>query len=169
MSPAPIYLGDGIVYLNNLWSSETLIARICQIVFVISVIGIIRDFSKHPGRVSSRYVKRTFIILAFVIGLFIPWDDMNTQMDLGTKIVLTVLGLITWVAAVGLLFADEDPTLSTTPATQATPLVTPIPETPIAAPATPVTKVKVGTGICSSCGTKNPTAGNYCKRCGTQL
>jgi ribosomal protein L40E len=36
-------------------------------------------------------------------------------------------------------------------------------------PATPATSVKVGTGICSECGTKNPPSGNYCKRCGKQL
>jgi ribosomal protein L40E len=167
----PVSLGPFSLSTSSIWMSESIVARISQAVIIISIVGFFRDLFKKPGRVSSRLVKRTFIIMAFVIGLYLPWDGLVYQMDLILKIILTVIGIAVWIGALGLLLADD----AAAAASASRPKVETKPQTPLGTPQSPTTKKleaakdKPGTGICSNCGTTNPASGNFCKRCGTKL
>jgi ribosomal protein L40E len=166
-----IKVGPYALYANSAWTSSTIFARVTQGVVLMSLLGFLRDLSKKPGRVSSRLFKRTFIILGFYIGLYLPWDGLEYQMDLWIKVLFSLVGAVVWfLGFMFLVLDDESPAIPKRVNDNTTTVQAPAPApVALATPAKPAAKVKPKTGICPSCNMLNPTSGNYCKRCGLAL
>ena len=75
--PEYIVFNGNVYYFHAFWLSTAIVTRIVQVLFILSVLGWLRDLSKHKGQVIGRLMSRTFIMIGAVMALYIPWDEMT--------------------------------------------------------------------------------------------
>jgi len=106
--PEYIVFNGNVYYFHAFWLSTAIVTRIVQVLFILSVLGWLRDLSKHKGHVIGRLMSRTFIMIGAVMALYIPWDEMTDADPLWVRIVWTVVGGITWIIAFGTLIGNTE-------------------------------------------------------------
>jgi hypothetical protein len=106
--PEYIVLNGNVYYFHAFWLSTAIVTRIVQVLFILSVLGWLRDLSKHKGHVIGRLMSRTFIMIGAVMALYIPWDEMTDADPLWVRIVWTVSGAAIWFVALVLLIGNTE-------------------------------------------------------------
>lgn len=100
---------DGYVFnFHGFWLSSAIVTRVVQVLFIISVLGWLRDLSKHKGHITGRLVSRTFIMTGALMALYIPWDLMSDSDPMWLRIVWTVSGAAIWFVALVLLIGNTE-------------------------------------------------------------
>jgi hypothetical protein len=107
--PEPVAVGDVTLFFHSFWLSESLFVRANQVVLLFVIFGFIRQFKRHQGKNLSRLGTRFLLAFASIATLYLPWDYLSVWDNIWVKILLTIVGAVTWFFSLAFLIGDPTP------------------------------------------------------------